>query len=447
MPLLRFLSAAAWLLLVPVLVFGVEPRDWTSHAPRDEIAPNFSMGPDSKDAVLIIESSDSVGTQGWWSRSFPVTGGEYVEIKAHYRVVSPAGVDESALRRAVFVKLHWRDEAGKKVVQDSDLITSELQSFTAYAEAEHPPTRGTVGGVTEISGVYRVPSKATEAIVQLHTQWVPKLTVEWSRVSLTKTEEPAPRKVRLAAIHYLPNGKTADENCRQFSPLIEDAAKQKADLVVLGEVVNGVGAGPYDQSAEPIPGPSTNYFAELAKQHKLHLVVGLFERDESLVYNVAVLLGPDGQILGKYRKVTLPREEIEQGVTPGTEYPVFDTALGKVGMMVCYDGFFPEPARELAANGAEIIAWPVWGCNPLLAAARACENHVYVVSSTYCDRSLNWMVSAVFDHAGHQIATAEKFGTVAVAEVDLSRPTRWPSLGEFKAMIPRHKPLSRNAIR
>jgi len=77
--------------------------------------------------------------------------------------------------------------------------------------------------------------------------------------------------------------------------------------------------------------------------------------------------------VGKYRKVALPRDEVVSGIAPGHEYPVFQTRFGKVGMMVCYDGFFPEVARQLSNAGAEVIAWPVWGCNPDLAKARAVE--------------------------------------------------------------------------
>jgi predicted amidohydrolase len=132
---------------------------------------------------------------------------------------------------------------------------------------------------------------------------------------------------------------------------------------------------------------------------------------------------------------------VEGGIAPGNEYPVFETRFGKLGMMICYDGFFPEVARQLTNRGAEVIAWPVWGCNPLLASARACENQVYLISSTYEDPSRNWMLTAVYDHEGQPISKADTWGSVIVAEVDLGQNLQWPSLGDFKAELPRHRPV------
>src|SRR5262249_18779085 len=288
---------------------------------------------------------------------------------------------------------------------------------------------------------YRAPEKATRAVVELHLLWAPRGKIEWSDVSLSETKPPAGRKVRLAAVHFRPSGKSPEANCKEFASLVAEAARQKADLVVLGETLTYFGAGKsYAECAEPVPGPSTDYFGKLAKQHDLYIVAGLLERDRHLVYNVAVLLGPDGKLAGKYRKVCLPRGEIAGGIAPGNDYPVFRTRFGKLGMMVCYDGFFPEVARELANRGAEVIAWPVWGCNPDLAGARACENHVYLVSSTYEDIARNWMLTAVYGHDGKPLIKAEKWGSVIVTEVDLDQRLHWNSLGDFKAELPRHRP-------
>ena len=440
----KLVIASSFIVSILTSGFAEEPfpGGWTTASPREEIRPSFSfeaMGGPDKTGSLIITHDAREGLDGHFQKEFDVEGGQSYLFKAIRKTVNV-----KSPRRSALVRVLWQDARGQMVFADVPAWHVKQLGHTPTAEPEHPVDGATDDhGWTEVTGLYCAPSKATRAIVELHLQWAPEGRIEWSEVDFKQGKPVAKRPVILATIHFRPSGISPRANCEEYASLIADAAKQHADLVVLGETVPSVGVKHVPHKlAEAVPGPTTDYFGQIAKQNHIHVVLSLYEREAHLVYNTAVLIDAEGDLIGKYRKVCLPHGEVEKGIAPGYDYPVFDTTFGRVGLMVCYDGFFPEVARELSNRGAEVIAWPVWGCNPLLAQARACENHVYVVSSTFMDSNQNWMNSAIYDQTGEPIAVAKDWGTVAVAEVDLSQPYVGPyNLGDFHSMIPRHRPL------
>ena len=440
---------AALLLLLPLSISpgwsqpepkSTLPDGWSAVSPREEIRPRIAFeatGGPAGAGAFVFTTDAGIGQQGWVRKTFPVVGGKTYRFQAVRKV---SNVESP--RRSLLARIVWQDDAGKLVPIDVVADRKDARPIPS-AEPEHPRD-GAVDehGWTTVSGIYQAPSRATKAVVELHLQWAPSAEARWSMPTFDEVSPSPARKVRLATIHHRPAGKSSRGNCEEYAPLIAEAAQKGANLVVLGETVTYVGVKkkPHEV-AEPVPGPSTDYFCELARKHSVYIVVSLYEREGRVVYNVAVLIGPDGRVIGKYRKVCLPHAEVEAGVMPGHDYPVFDTKLGKIGMMVCYDGFFPEVARELVKNGAELIAWPVWGCDPLLAKARANENRVFIVSSTYMDAKGNWMLSAIYDRDGSVLASAKRWDSVAIAEVDLSERRYGPyNLGDFGAMVQRHRP-------
>ena len=151
-------------------------------------------------------------------------------------------------------------------------------------------------------------------------------------------------------------------------PFIEEAGAKGVQVLCLQEIFNGPYFCPsqdarwYD-AAEPIPGPTTEALAPLARKHQMVLVVPLYEREiAGVYYNSAAVIDADGTYLGKYRKQHIPHTSgfwEKYFFKPGNlGYPVFDTAYARVGVYICYDRHFPEGARLLGLNGAEIVFNP-----------------------------------------------------------------------------------------
>jgi predicted amidohydrolase len=220
-----------------------------------------------------------------------------------------------------------------------------------------------------------------------------------------------------------------------FASFVEKAAAKGADIVCFPEGITLVATSKtYREVAESVPGPTTAFLGEYARRYSVYLVAGLLEKTPEAVYNTAVLIDRDGKLAGRYRKASLPREEIEGGITPGQEFPVFETDFGKIGMMICWDVQFVEPARRLAAKGAEIILLPIWGGSPELFPARTIENQVYLVTSSYDTRTGIW------GPRGNVLAEAEQEGTIAVAKVDLAKRIQWEWLGNLRSRIAKEAP-------
>jgi len=151
-------------------------------------------------------------------------------------------------------------------------------------------------------------------------------------------------------------------------PFIEEAGKKGVQILCLQEIFNtpyfcpGQDAKWYE-SAEPVPGPTTERLAEYAKKYKMVIVVPIYEREQAgFLYNTAAVIDADGKYLGKYRKNHIPQTSgfwEKFYFKPGNlGYPVFETAYAKVGVYICYDRHFPDGARALGLNGAEIVYNP-----------------------------------------------------------------------------------------
>ena len=235
---------------------------WSLWSPRDEAKPDAVVsqtGGHNGKGSLILETGAGEQWIGCWTRTLPVEGGKHYQFSAWKKASAVA-----TARRSVYARILWQDENGKPVSWEEPAKQGYAKGTVPRAEPEYPHVPdGAANEWIHCESTLRAPVKARQAKVELYLQWAANARVEWSDVALTTVPTPAPRKVRLATIHLQPKeGKNPADKPPQYAPLIAEAAKQKADLVVLGETLTYYGTGKsMAECAETVPGPSTEYWA------------------------------------------------------------------------------------------------------------------------------------------------------------------------------------------
>ncbi len=275
---------------------------WTPWAPRPEIAPRTfvdSMHSRTGRGALAISGDSNAAEFGGWQRSVEgIQAGKWYRFRVSYR---SEGLDYAA--RQVVPRLDWTDADGNRAGQP-----------------EFPWSAATEGEWTTVTLDAQAPEKASAVKLQLLLLNAPRATVWWDEVSFEPVAAPAPRKVSVAAANLYPRQRT--DPVGDFLALLDRSMRSGTDIVVLPEGIPVVGTGKkYADVAESIPGPVTERLGEFARKKKVWMVAGVYERERQAVYNTAVLIDRDGRVAGRYRKVYIPREELEAGITPGSDYP------------------------------------------------------------------------------------------------------------------------------
>lgn len=265
-------------------------------------------------------------------------------------------------------------------------------------------------------------------------------------------------------------GKSREENLNKTIKAIEDCADKGAQIIAVSELFLSPyfcqGKDPKKfELTETIPGPSSDTLSKIAAEKKITLIVSLFEKTGDVsprFFNSTIAIGPDGKIIGKYRKIHIPSEPpdlyaedfyFESG---DLGFPVFETPLAKVSALICYDQWFPEAARACAAKGAEIIFYPTAiGWDPRLPEdinkaeleawqtiqrSHSIANNIFVAAINRSGKEGNldfWGNSFVSDPYGRILAKAgtdTEENLIVKCDLDLITYMRkeWPFLEERK---------------
>ena len=368
---------------------GDLPPEWELKTPRPSLAPCFKLVKKSGQRVLLAAGNGREDCIGHLSAPISLRAGRTYRMKVSLQV-SPGLNPHNSLLFCVY--------AGGR----NDGIFRFTRGRSGEVRGENRfrfPGRGRLAGDLRIYFRHSPDGRA----------WIRELSLE-------ECDPVPPREVRVACV----SGR-ADRS--DWGRVLDAAGRLGTDLILLPEMINGT-------VHESLRGPSASLMARKAREHGMYVAGGIYyyEKGTDRLYNTALLFDRKGRRIGRYDKNHPYSPEIlDDGVVSGTEVPVFKTDFGTVGMMICYDSWFTDVAELLALKGAEIILFPNAGYYRSLMPARAADNCVRVVVSS-------WGPCGIWDTTGTDISAPEPETTCSPNHPKTFRKVRTRKVGQTEML-------------
>ncbi len=386
----------------------IDFKHWVSVTPSAKSVAQFAS--EARDRSLRIVIPTQVFGQGKWVASVPVTAG------GHYRFSATAKVENATLHD-VYVLYTIADQDGKWLIR------------------EHIEQYDVIEGGFSFCGDLTIPEEGVSCTFEL---WLKgrNCSVKWGNISFCESEAEKPRNVRIALAYIAPghpSKPSLEANRDMILTAVDNAGSAHPDIIVLSETMYDRGTGlPLQTVAETDTGSMCCLMSHKAKKYHSYLIYNFHEQDGAEYYITSILFDREGQTVGKYRKTHLAVTEFDHGLTPGDEIPVFKTDFGTIGMLICYDHFFPRVSEEIVRKGAELVLISSAGDAGERLSARAMDTGTYfAVCGWNCENDFGWGAARVVDPIGKVIAQTKEHLVPCMCDIDLNRRVRgyWMSVG------------------
>ena len=337
---------------------GSLPENWSVVAGNPALKPAFRLvaGPNGGNC-LLAEGNGRAECYGYIRHPVELTSGKTYRLQVRFRFSGLEDINQN-LVHGVFTEKY-----------NDGVFQYRRSGEWIIGEAQFPG-----------------PPENQTGEVRLYFRYSSAGKVWWDQVILEECEPLASRPVTIA-VSWGPG------DLRSWERWLDAAGSKGADFALMPELFNGIDD---PMKAEREDGPSRKLMAEKARRWGMHVSGSTYVWRDDLVFNSAPLFDRAGKLIGIYDKNMVYEPELDAGATPGRGFPVFETDIGRIGIMICYDSWFPETAQLLALKGAELILFPNEGYYEDLMHARAADNRVFVAVSSRTNPA------GVWDCAGYQ---------------------------------------------